>query len=171
VKHRIAALLAAPLLTLAMLASWAGPAGATPGTDQSGPEVVFQATRTLHFTAPVAGPTVGVDDAAVAAESCLWDVRILRIPGTGNLTGQVVISCNAFLAQLTAQVVLIWNGNPRVEASGQVTIFNQPGLNFTLPVAVQCLPGSNWAFGSVLVVNYAGLAASDFGDSLNRIDC
>jgi len=75
------------------------------------------------------------------------------------------------MAQITAQVVLLNNGNPRGDASLTSGYANTSYWVTQLTFPVACLSGINQAYGAVYVRNYAGYAASDYGYSASYITC
>lgn len=159
-RSRIVTLLAIPLVAFALLAS--GTASAK--TDSE--------TLLFHLSGQVELPKpASTDGATVTAETCFWDVYIFRADATGRISGRTEVSCNAVMAEIAAQVVLLINGSPRGDAS---ITSGSPNTSFwttrlTFPVA--CLSGINEAYGAVYVRNYAGYAASDFGYSASYITC
>jgi hypothetical protein len=164
VRSRIANLLAVPLLALGLLAV------PSPAAAEETSTLVHHERRVLHFSDPKAtGPST--DGAAVTAETCFWDVYIFRADASGNISGRVETVCNAVMALIEEQVVLLNNGNPRPNASLRQAFPNTSRAPLPLNFAVPCLSGANQAFGSVLVVNYAGYAASDYGYSASTIFC
>jgi hypothetical protein len=95
----------------------------------------------------------------------------LLAAGPGTAGARITVSCNAVMAQIAYQMVLLINDNPRPDASLTATQYNVPSVNTTLNLPVACLTGVNQAYGAVAVMNYAGLVASDYGYSANYITC
>jgi hypothetical protein len=163
VRSRIASLLAIPLVMCALFAIGTGVASAQTNFDSA----------ILHLRGQLQLPSAGkpAEGAAVSAETCYWDVYIFRADPTGKISGRTEVSCDAVMAQITAQVVLLNNGNPRGEASLTTGFANTSYWETRLTFPVACLSGVNQAYGSVYVQSYSGLAASDFGYSASTITC
>lgn len=166
-KSRIATLLAAPLVVFALLVTGAGPASANAGADTDGKTLVYHASRQLHFPAAAGGHLAGAE---VTAETCVWDTYIYRANANGDLVGETAVACDATMYQISVQAQLLINGGARPETNRIRHRYGYPNNLVTTPLSV-CLPGVNKSYGSVLVVNFAGLAASGFGESPSTITC
>ena len=159
-RSRITSLLAIPLVACVLLVAGTGSASAQTNSDS----VILHLHGQLQL--PTSGESTG---AAVAAETCYWDVYIFRADPTGKISGRTNVSCDAVMAQITAQVVLLNNGNPRGDAALTAGFPNTSSWETRLNFAVACLSGVNQAYGAVYVQSYSGLAASDFGYSASTI--
>lgn len=156
-RSRIAALLAVPVLALAMVASMAGPASAKTEV------VIFHNSREIKLPAHV-----GIDGAEVQ-ETCIWDVFISKDLDTFYVTVTTWVQCDAYMAQITIQSYTFINGQPRMESRRIGTAFGPRDKFDVRTTPLPCLPGTNTGYGAVYVLSYFGLAASDFGDSYNAI--